>query len=711
VKKIKFLLILLIKSSMADNLLFEMTQESQQISEPFVSKQWVYCTDNNGGVYQNQILLDTASLSNSGKYCHFGESFFLLPLVLTLTSAGDAAGANAQDMTAISCAFSAGLKAGYWNILHNCSIEYNNVTVQNLTPFSNLYINWKMLTSLSQDDVYKNGPSMGFFPDTSSSFSSNFDGNGLWTINDDPAVDSAFTNGLGITNNRNCGVFSLGVRAVTGTIPAADARVVALQNDGADFALAGADDAARAASLVAVFRNEGAGANTQTIGNVAFRGIGRLVGAGANAANDADVPITINLTNQTLATGWVGDRSNLGFYRRQQNCSFDHAVEGYTRGILPRDAVESVLGKNTFRSGLQKSTPNDTVAWYILAKIRGKDISDFLDKLGLVKGAFLRFQMNLQTASHRIEYQRRAAGQLAVSSISNSVSNGCSPILYASSQTGQGSNAIRTAAGAAIGGAAGVRRFDLQLSLVRLNGTGITHPALTQVRLYVPIYQLSPPMEQQLLSLNRTKKIVYRDIMQYQVDVEGTMTFNTLLSNGVINPKTLIILPMIRAAASSLTATPSTGNISGYVHNAGNAPARVVPCPTWQSPFTTEPATSSPLTALTDLQILVSGQTIWSENQRYDFQQYVQELSSINSINGNLISGLTSGLISEDDWSYMYRAYVCDLSRRLESENEVPKSLQISGKNCSFQPITLFCFVEYEKNITIDVVSGSKISD
>jgi hypothetical protein len=343
-------------------------------------------------------------------------------------------------------------------------------------------------------------------------------------------------------------------------------------------------------------------------------------------------------------------------------------------------------------------------------------MSDFLDKLGLVKGAFLRFQINLNTATHRIQYTRRVAvdpAALTVSSISNSVSNGCSPIIFSSSSTGQGANPIRTAVGNAIGNNDGVRRFDLQLSLVQLSGTNIAHPALKQVRLYVPIYQLSPVMETQLLSLNRTKKIVYRDIMQYQVDVNGTDSFNTLLTNGIINPKTLIIIPMIRSATSSTinaNVGSSGGNITGYIATLlANAPTQAIPCPTWQSPFTTEPATSSPLVALTDLQILVSGQTMWAENQRYDFQQYMNELQSINAINGNLITGLTSGLISEDDWTYMYRVYCCDLSRRLESENLVPKSIQIQGTNCSRQPISLFCFVEFEKNIVIDLVSGQKI--
>lgn len=693
---------------MADNLLFEMTQESQQISEPFVSKQWVYCVDNNGGVYQNQVLLDTASLSNSGKYCHMGESVFIFPLVLTLTSD---AGTN---ISAYNGAFACGLKNGYWNLLHSYSIEYNNTTVQNLTPFSNIYINYKMMTSMSQDDVHKNGPSLGFFPDSCTSFGSNFnDANGYYLVLENPSSDSNIANGLGITNNRDCGVFSLGFpSSINGVIPASSAEVVATQDDGTAFdnAVLGAD-----------------GNALHTYFKVNRNRIGRLAGAGGANVADADVSLTINTTNQSLAGGWTGDRANLGFYKRQQNIAFEYDKDYYTTGLISQENATSVLGKNTFVSGLQKSTANDTIAWYILAKIRGKDMSDFLDKLGLIKGAFLRFQINLNTATHKIQYTRRvnanAGGNnsaLSVSSISNSISNGCSPILFASSAVGQGANYIYQQVSTALGGADGTRSFTVQLSLVNLSGTSISHPAIKQVRLYVPIYQLTPTMEQQLLSLNRTKKIVYRDIMQYQVDVSGGDSVNTLLSNGIINPKTLILVPMIRGATSTtltdsgandgIKTGGSGGNITGYVAtNGATHPSVAISCPTWQSPFSTEPSTSSPLCALTDLQILVSGQTIWAENEKYDFQQYINELNSINAINGNLITGLTSGLISEDCWTYMQRYYVVDLSRRLESENSVPKSIQVQAKNCSRQPITLFAFVEYEKSITIDLVSGAKI--
>jgi hypothetical protein len=46
---------------MADNLLFEQSNESQLTTEPFISRQVVYVVDQNNGSYNGQIQLDTSS--------------------------------------------------------------------------------------------------------------------------------------------------------------------------------------------------------------------------------------------------------------------------------------------------------------------------------------------------------------------------------------------------------------------------------------------------------------------------------------------------------------------------------------------------------------------------------------------------------------------------------------------------------------------------
>jgi hypothetical protein len=688
---------------MADNLLFEQSNESQMTTEPFVSRQVVYVVDQNNGAYNGQIQLDTSSLSNSGKYASYSEAYFEIPLVLTLT--GPAA------INTVTAAFSAGLKAGYWHLLHSFSVEYNNTSVVQLTPFSNMYIHYKMMTSMSREDVDKIGAGIGFFPESSTSFQSNFNANGNYTVDENPAAGS-LRYGEGLANNRNLGVFSLGPFTVTGAIPAADIQVTGRLATGAVPVYA--DGNALAAAFVAGGR------------------IGR-VGPTAAAAADAPVPVTITTTQTTLAAGWVGDQANLGFYKRQQSASFQPTTANYTQGLLSSGSVTQV-GKNVFVTGLQTSVANDTSAWYILAKIRLKDMCDFFDKLPLVKGAYLRFIINTNTASHTIQYARRVAAgaaSLTVGSTSNIIQGGTSPILYASSSTGQGAQAVADAATTAIAasiaanadaqGAIGNNTgasytLTVALNIAKVAGTSISHPTLQQCRLYVPLYQMNPVMEEQYLSLNRTKKIVYRDIYQYQTDINpdgGSGSFNVLLTNGIPNPKFIIVIPMIRGASSTTIAAgvgASSGNITGFTFNNAAAPTVAIAAPTWQSPFTCEPATTSPLIALTNFNIQIAGQNMFIQNELYDFEQFTNELQSVNAINGGLVTGLTSGLISETDFQYLYRYYICDVSRRLPAEDRVPKSVQILGTSLSQQPITLYTFIEFEKEIEIDLITGQKIA-
>jgi hypothetical protein len=98
------------------------------------------------------------------------------------------------------------------------------------------------------------------------------------------------------------------------------------------------------------------------------------------------------------------------------------------------------------------------------------------------------------------------------------------------------------------------------------------------------------------------------------------------------------------------------------------------------------------------------------QNELYDFEQFTNELQSVNAINGGLVTGLTSGLISETDFQYMYRYYICDVSRRLPAEDRVPKSVQILGQSVCQQPITLYTFIEFEREIEIDLITGQKLA-
>lgn len=185
---------------------------------------------------------------------------------------------------------------------------------------------------------------------------------------------------------------------------------------------------------------------------------------------------------------------------------------------------------------------------------------------------------------------------------------------------------------------------------------------------------------------------MYNDIYQYQTPVQANQPFNALLTNGIPNPKTIVIMPFLQPTAN-------------YLGAAGNT----IPTAPYLSPFASEPATTSPLVAFKNFNIQLAGVNMFIQNEDYDFEQFQNELSRQNAINGGLVDGLTSGLISERDFQTLYRYYVCDVSRRLPAEDAVPKSVQILGQSLCEKDVTLFTFIQFQRSIEIDLATGQKL--
>jgi hypothetical protein len=615
-----------------DHLLFEQSNASEITTEPFVNRQVVYVIDQNNGNYTGQIQLDTSSLSNSGKYASYSEAYLEIPLVVLMQPT--AAIANLTAAVAQYLNFAVGLKNGFYQLIHSLSCEYNNNSVIQLTPYTNFYVNYKLMTSLSMDDVNKYGQSIGFYPDSAGSF--NYSAAGV-----------ANADGSGVSNNRTFGYETL-------------------------YPTNGGNIYADTATALAVVQANGAYPAGSALGGV-------------------------YTTNLPSIRGGVSTVANFGYYKRKQYCAFNPTFALYNN-FTNGTGYATTLLKNyfNFTAGGAGGLPANQgcLQWYILARIRLKDVSDFFDKLPLVKGAYLRFIINTNTSSNSITLAQVAAaagqpigyGMYATSA--PTLSNGTNPLIIASAQIGQALNPVFYAAANQYNGT-----YVVNCGICKATSTSGTTFSHTQnaCRLYVPLYQLNPTFEEQYLSLNRTKRVVYRDIYQYSVNVSANGTFNNLLTNGIPNPKTVILIPVLQASANS-------------IDNAGAV--QVAP---HQSPFSSEPGTTSPLIALTNLNIQIAGINQFLQNELYDFEQFVNELAPQNALNGGLVDGLVSGLISEYDYSMMYRYYVCDVSRRLPAEDQVPKSVQILGQNVSNVAITLFVFIEFEKSITIDLITGAKL--
>jgi hypothetical protein len=219
--------------------------------------------------------------------------------------------------------------------------------------------------------------------------------------------------------------------------------------------------------------------------------------------------------------------------------------------------------------------------------------------------------------------------------------------------------------------------------------TTIPNHAMNSCRIYAPIIDMEPSLITKYLTQFKTQGIKYRDVLQFVYPgVSSGQTFTYQLANGVTNAKRLIIMPFYNNSAAISLVAPTSALIYEPL-----------------SPFDSAPATVAPMSCLRSFNVLISNMNVFQRNIDYSFENFLEEMSVANSINGGLDTGLTSGLIGFREWSQNYRYYVVDLSRRLAGDN-TPKSVTIMGTNASESPVDYYCFIEYERNLELDVESG-----
>jgi hypothetical protein len=590
----------------ADSLVFDMSSQSEGTPSVFVKKDWLSILDNQNQSYQgNQSVIDTSQLANSNKYMNYREAYLSVPLLLTATSATlHATDAWKPATAATSADYCFGLKNWYGSIIHSFTLDYNGTTIIQQTPFVGMWNCFRLMTTLSYGDLLTQGSHMGFYPDTSTS----------WSLS-----QTAGLSGIGITNNQN----------------AANPLIVS-----------GAFNSFESQNVGLVKRQM----------NICYD----ADGLSAPAASAFSVLLTKN-----------------------------NAAQAYKSYILTKqDSTAAVYG--VFQQA-------------IMATIHLKHIHNFFERVPLLKGVFMKMTLNLNQSSSTITTTGGTTAVATMTYTTTSPLGGVSPLMVASSITG--ASAINSPVfsngstrGLSVIGIAG-EVYTLSVAVGRscLNQAqssivGVAASALSgSISLYVPAYSFNPVFETSYLS-SPVKRITYTDIYQYQVlNVAAGGNFNSLITNGIANIKSVLILPYFTAVAS---AAANTGILTSPI----------------LSPFDTAGAgTTSPLTLLTNFNIQISGQNAIYNTERYTYEQFLNQLYGQNAVNGGLTDGLTSGLIDQLAFENNYGYYYVNVGRMLPVEEAVPKSVNVIGQNLSAYAIDLFVFIEYGVEVSVDILTGARV--
>jgi hypothetical protein len=622
-----------------DKLVFDLSQEVEGSPSVFVKKDWLNILDNQNGNYNaNQSVIDTSQLSNSNKYMSYREAYLSVPLLMTMsTGAGQAAAVQDRFLpaTAINSAdYAVGLKNWYGSLIHSLTLDFNGVTTIQQTPFCNMWNAFRLMTSLSWGDVMSQGDTIGFYPDDPKCFSFT-----------DPAVGAVTTasqDGAGTCNNSNQSA-STAVTSVTG-----------------------------------IFNEYEKGR-----GNTGLR----MRQQGVNYDPQG-------LVGSTLAAGAVADPAAI----------YSTLMTAASCNLLWKSYVFTKVNGAIAGAGTQGVYQQTIVATIYL-----KHLHSFFSSIPLLKGAYMKATLNLNntTTSYGVITSTAGAapstGSYAVGVgsglvVANAV-GGVNPVMLASCAAGNGASAAYPDSVAGPVQQPLVMRVNVSVGSTCIDNALASIPAVAQsplsrsIYLYVPSYTFNPVYEQAYLS-SPVKQIKYTDIYQYQIlntAAGGAGLINSLVTNGIANIKSILILPFFSAGTAGATGLPAG-------------------MPVYQSPF--DPAgtgCTSPLSLLTNFNVVVSGQNSIYNTQRFAFEQFNNQLYGTNAVNGGMTDGLTSGLVDRLGFDMEYGYYYVDLSRMLPVEESVPKSIQIIGTNASARAMDYIVFVEYGVEISIDALTGVRV--
>ncbi len=100
----------------------------------------------------------------------------------------------------------------------------------------------------------------------------------------------------------------------------------------------------------------------------------------------------------------------------------------------------------------------------------------------------------------------------------------------------------------------------------------------------------------------------------------------------------------------------------------------------------------------------IGNENILNKNHDYDFESFMDEISKIGAINGNLTHELANGLLDNYKWSTAQRMLICDCSRI--TSPDVPQSILVSGTNNCSQGSNHLILVVYGRTMSFDRLTG-----
>ena len=395
---------------------------------------------------------------------------------------------------------------------------------------------------------------------------------------------------------------------------------------------------------------------------------------GIGEYNNKLAPTTFSATTGYALTK---DLNNRGLLARMDRTSFD-----------PASTAESLFTNTTLALNKRKSyyvpTSTTVMTWHCLATIPMSFLTwDLFDNFPLCRGVFMKLTLAVHTGRATFTMATANSKYSAISSVSQ---YGVLPIMVSEGEGGLYK---------------GVADSVINVSC-NIGSAGVTSVnSVFDKKCYFNacMYKFTPEYESLYIEKVPEKKVVYTDIiMQQQNNISAsTGKLNLLVTNGISKARWLLMVTSLSASVNG-----STG-VGSYV--AGNAPFS-----TFLSPFTSSPCTNVKGCSWTNFQVKVAGKNFYPSAISYSYDMYLQEMRQLG-VNGGLVQGVSSGLISLTDWESGGYAFVyVDLSRKPDiATDQMSRSIEVSGTNNCLAMVDVVVYCGYSKDFTINTITGKLI--
>lgn len=376
------------------------------------------------------------------------------------------------------------------------------------------------------------------------------------------------------------------------------------------------------------------------------------------------------------------------------------APEGYNAGALARQqklfpyttALTTVPAQKNEGSPIQTATGSILTSAsevtvsdvHFLATIRLKDLCDYFDKhpkltRGVGYKIYLRVNQGVTSFTHPAPTPSASpfggSNPIVIAGQSFAPIGSC---LTQPAMIHTGPNSLIKQGNPTWGSNVTVTAHSLKLTSQIDTGA---NALINGIRLYVPSYECAPSAQAELMRqpvLQRPFFDLYANVVQNQ----GSNAYiNTQIASGISSPKALIVVPQIAQVVNSFNSQGSALN----------------PCP----------GCTDPQLSLTSTQIKVGSQYILPDRINYDFVQFLENNAQLFGLNGNQTTSLSSGVVDFGKWLHNYRYYAFDLSRYLDSQDNIPQMITFESFNASNVAVDLYIYVLWERNAEFSLERGA----